>query len=99
MNEDDFVYNCNSNHVYDVKINHQRKISDNLYLCNVVVNSVEIKFEIDIGAERTLVCDKDYFEIWKINTDIVPNNTNIPLLRSYSGDLIPTLGTVDMLKC
>ena len=70
-------------------------MSDNPYLCNIVVNSVEIKGEIDTGAERTLVCGKDY-EIRKRNTDVVLNNKNIPLLRSYSGDLIPTLRTVDV---
>ena len=51
VNEDDCVYNCISNHVYDMKINHQRNMSDNPYLCNIVVNSVEIKVEIDTGAD------------------------------------------------
>ena len=53
------------------------------------MNTVERIFEIDTGAERTLVGEKDNFEITKRNTDIVLRYLE-PIL------VILTSGTVDV---
>ena len=73
------------------------KRSPKPYVCNVSLNGMDMEFEIDTGAGRTLLCEKDYYTILnRGNTTADLDHTNVPTLRAYSGDIIQTIGKVEL---
>ena len=67
------------------------------YYCTVYLNGVEVVFEIDTGAGRTLLCEHDYYRVHS-NGDahVTLERGNVPRLRSYSGNIIDTVGCIEI---
>ena len=65
------------------------------YMCNLILNGVPIQFEIDTGAGRTLLCARDYYKVRNEGYGTVDlESGGVTILRSYSGDIIETIGKV-----
>ena len=65
------------------------------YTCNLILNGVPTQFEIDTGEGRTLLCARDYYKVRNEDYGTVDlESRGVPILRSYSGDTIETIGEV-----
>ena len=91
VNENQYDFYDEKSHVNDI---HTRR-APKPYTCNLILNGVSTQFEIDTGAGRTLLCARDYYKVRNEGYGTVDlESGGVPILRSYSGDTIETIGKV-----
>ena len=61
------------------------------YLCTLQLNGVKTQMEIDTGAASTILNTQPFREIQR-NTKCPLDKNNLPVLRTYSGEIIHPLG-------
>ena len=63
------------------------------YRVDIGINGKPIKMEVDTGASVTIISERTLQEQWP-NLQLTPSEVKI---RSYSGECIPVVGTVDVV--
>ena len=95
VNQVDLLEQCDPNdddiygmyHLFNV--NAEKKEP---YTCQLIINSVPISMEVDTGASLTIVNEESFKEIAEQNPSLHLCKTKLPVLQTYTGEGIKTMG-------